>query len=359
MKQSILFFLLFCISVFRTTAADLSNNKFLLGDWIQVDLTMRDGSKIINRNINEIGVEYTITPKEIYIQDTKSQVRASFSYKYKDAQLQNLFSNQTYDIKFRNDTLQLLEKEENISEDRLQKMVFVKRQKFFSTYLPQYEEKTIVADRYTCPHFTTDLEDYLYSKINHRPGTKHLEGHIILDRDKKSAKVFFKEINSNNKSLSKKIAKQLDKSYNLWEFKAGVAARKYKIYFALRIHQKKPFRYFMMRLYDDSKILIGIELSNSNKTRTEKQPTKIVDSGKAAFFLREGIKAFNKKKYDLALEKFTKSCEFDPLLLDAFYNKAATHLELGEVEEACEVWQYLSGELGQVPAKNYQKEFCE
>ena len=357
MKRSIFLVFLFFCCYFHSTADDHhTNSKFLLGDWIQVEMTMRDGSRVVYAADDEMpALEYTITPNLIFIQDTKHQVRTSFSYKYKDAWLKNLYSAQEYDIKYRNDTLQLLEKHEYLEDDRLRKMVFVRRQKFFSNYLPKYEDQTIVTDQYTCPHFSGSFAKYLFKKINNRPGTRQLEGYIILDRNAKSVTPFFKEVTRKTKSLSKKITKQLNKSYQLWKFKPGVVAQRYKIYFALRLDQNGGYRYSMFHLYNDERILMGSELGEDD----EDEDKKPVSSWKARDYLAEGIKAFEDKDYDLALEKFTKSCENDPLLLDAFYNKAALHLELGEIEEACEAWRYLGEELGQVPAQKYLKKYCK
>lgn len=72
----------------------------------------------------------------------------------------------------------------------------------------------------------------------------------------------------------------------------------------------------------------------------------------------KGLKSFNEKKYDDAVENFTKAIKEDGTDVDAYYNRAASYKKAGKNTEACNDWQ-TAKRLGDTLAHQLLVKYCD
>jgi len=172
------------------------------------------------------------------------------------------------------------------------------------------------------------------------------KGYINVDIRKKLIEMYILESTKSNKAIPNSIHKLINESFHLWDFNTD--------------YNKIMIRIVGKTMAVDSHYgLVYVLNSHSYKDieDTEKS-TPYKDIQLAEKLLMDGNKDFKNKKYESALDKFTKSYALDYVQIDAKYNRALVHHTMGNLEKACEDWKHLA-DLGQKDAMKYLEEYCK
>lgn len=75
-------------------------------------------------------------------------------------------------------------------------------------------------------------------------------------------------------------------------------------------------------------------------------------------YYNKGLKSFNEKNYDDAIENFTNAINQDVTDVDSYYNRAASYKKAGKNTEACNDWQ-TAKRLGDTLAHQLLVKYCD
>ncbi|MBC7890729.1 MAG: TonB family protein [Sphingobacteriaceae bacterium] len=79
---------------------------------------------------------------------------------------------------------------------------------------------------------------------------------------------------------------------------------------------------------------------------------------KAKDLVQEALRNFQRKRYAEALTTFNQALALEPGNLSIRLNRAATYYQLGQLDNACAEWRYLSA-LGDKTAARYVRRYCK
>ncbi len=97
---------------------------------------------------------------------------------------------------------------------------------------------------------------------------------------------------------------------------------------------------------------INFKLSNQPVVKGE-----ITNKEYSDFYYDLGVKYSAAKKYESAIENYTKSLKYSPEDIDALYNRGVTYLNIKTSEKACDDWKKIK-ELGKTDADELLKKYC-
>jgi thioredoxin-like negative regulator of GroEL len=78
---------------------------------------------------------------------------------------------------------------------------------------------------------------------------------------------------------------------------------------------------------------------------------------KAKALFKKGMSAYEKQELKDALNFFKMAYQQDHTMVESIYNVAAIHLENGQQNDACAIWNHLK-ERGQLKALAFLKQHC-
>jgi len=264
-----------------------------------------------------------------------------------------------YEItKITSDTLIVVHRIKGINEDdKIEKLWFVKSSIIRNNYINKHKNDSILIAN---EHFTPTLNKNFiveihksFLKKNNYPNF-NLIGNIIFFPKKEKLELEInnaddKNVIENNKAIDY-IKTTIEKTYNNWNLNDFKKFNKIYIPFIIKSesykfkggsHKGSPIFYFINNI-DDVEKIYGIKMED------------LRSSGEN---FRNGIIAYQDKKYEKAIDFFMKSYEIDNRKIDALYNIAAIYSLLKDKINMCECLKKLK-DLEQTEGTKQYNENC-
>lgn len=311
-----------------------TNTQNLIGEWIQVKNRMADGSKNVYQGFPSSRFnKWKITSNKLCME---SDPINAYKENYLDYKLQDNFiktsSESGYEIaKLTSDSLIVTQRMRGVNEnDKLEKIWFVKSAIIRNEYIYKHKNDTILTAN---EHFTPTLKKNFINDIHKNFLNKtsypnfNLLGNIVFYP--KEEKIEVEITNSddkniiNNKKAVEYIQTTIKKTYSYWDLNDFKNFNKVIIPFVIKSEST--------RTYKGSPIFYFIDINDINKV----YGIKLEDMRTSGQSFENGLKAFQEKKYENAIEFFKKSFETDPRKIDALYNIVSIYSLLNDKTNMC------------------------
>jgi tetratricopeptide (TPR) repeat protein len=339
--------LLLCFSsVFgQVTLAELT------GKWVKMKTEMKDGSKLFARFEEDSSyISFTIKKKEFCINSNpihKSN-ESCLNYELVDNYIKtSVYSGYTIE-RVSKDSLVLTEKIDGYTDDKLRRYYLLNQHALNSYYKEKYKfTKHVVASRFYTPTTETAVEGAIYVEIWPNYSKFELSGSVFIYPKKRRIVTEIPFATYPDSSSIRSIKKVLNRSYSDWNLENFKDYDVVELPFVLKKEIEKHYRGIKMLFFTDDIDELSVVKGGD-----------AADNRKSGEYFQTGITAYQEKKYQEALDSFTKSYALDPKNLDALYNKAAVYYEMGDLANACTVWEQIS-KLGQVTGNGLHHKYCE
>jgi hypothetical protein len=339
--------LLFCFhSVFgQVTLAELA------GKWVKMKTEMKDGSRLFARFEDDSSyVSFTIKKKKFCINTDAihQSIESCVDYELVDSLIKtSLYSGYVIE-RLTKDSLVLTEKIDGYSDDKLRRYHLLNQNALTSLYKEKNKlTKHLVASRFYTPTTEISLEKSINVAILYNYSNFELSGSLFIYPKKKRIVTEIPFSTYPDTTSIRSIKKVLNHSYSDWNIDNFKDYDVVELPFVLKAETDENYKGTSMLFFTDDIDELSIELGgDSAENRT------------AGEYFQNGLTAYQEKKYLEALESFTKSYALDPKNLDALYNKATVYFEMGDLTNACAVWEQIS-KLGQVTGTGLHRKYCE
>lgn len=320
MKKTLLFFSTIFSCLIGETHAQTDFKSKILGEWVKLDIRMRDSSKIYNESVIQSDVRYTFQPNDsarvVYNNQT-----SKIPYEIQDSLL-TINKTLTYRISKLTDELLILD--DALSDDNTAIKIIMQPARLYNIgFIPKFYiskgNDTVYAARrnYLEPYFL-DAEASAMDYISERftfPDYKAGEFRTRFVVTKEGKVRAIEILNSTHPKYDEDLKKAIKKTDGKWYPATW---------------EGKPVNIEME---------IGFDLGWSEKQRLRndpKTPTKEQNLGLSAYYLTEGNTNFDTKAYKRAIQMYNLSIENNHLNVDAYYMRAASYIAIKQTEKACE-----------------------
>ncbi|MFK7031519.1 tetratricopeptide repeat protein [Flavobacterium oreochromis] len=333
-----------------------TNTQNLIGEWIQVKNRMADGSKNLTQTFSSsMYNRWKFFSNKLCIE---SDPINSYKENGIDYKLQNNYiktsSESGYEIaKLTSDSLIVIQRMKGVNEnDKLEKIWFVKSAIIRNEYINKHKNDTILtANEYFTPtlkkNFINEIHKNFLNKTSYP--NFNLSGKIVFYPKKEKIEVEITNIENKNSINDKKaveyIQKTIQKTYPYWDLNDFKNFNKVIIPFVIKSESTQT--------YKGSPIFYFIDINDIDKV----YGIKLEDMRLSGQNFENGIKAFQEKKYENAIEFFKKSFEIDPRKIDALYNIVSIYSLLNDKTNRCAYLKKLY-DLEQTEGIKMYKENC-
>lgn len=327
------------------------NKTSIIGSWIKYKIEMKDGSKIIDRFLNDSSyVNFIFNEKQLCINESSTYIinPTCFDYTLNNNLITTSETSKYLIEKSDNDTLVLSEQINQLEDDKCKRFYFIRQSALIDKFKKEnVETKNLVAKEFFTPTLKSSLCCALNNAFKNHYSDFKLKGTIFIKMDDHKVKTQIAYCSTSDSTKINIIKKTIDDSYGLWELEGFKEYKSIAIPFVLKSEITANFGEVTMKLFDTT----FYDLDNSCKCESK----KIKESGE---FFDRGKSAYLRKKYKKAIEYYSKSYALDPINIDALYNRAAVYYELNQNEKACNDLQELA-KLGQTNGKNLYQKYCK
>ncbi|KIC02202.1 hypothetical protein OA88_09945 [Flavobacterium sp. JRM] len=327
-----------------------TNMSEINGTWIKLKSEMKDGSKLFSRfEEDSTYIQYTINKKQLCINSNPihktNQTCIDFTL------IGNLLKTSEYSSylieKITNDSLIISEKIDDLTNDKLKRIYFIKQEELLSKYKEKNKNnKNIVASKLFTPKTNSTIEIELNKAFKNNYSNFELIGNLKIYPKQKEIKTQISFSTQKDSSRIRTIKKVINNTFEKWDLTNFNEYESIEIPFVLKSEITKTYWgitvIFFTNDLNQLEIVYGVKAENIRKSDV---------------FFDKAVNAYKDKKIQKAIDFFTQSYKFDPKNIDALYNKAAAYFELGEKDNACNVWKEISN-LGQVSAKELYQYNC-
>lgn len=302
------------------------------GDWIVIN-TFQKFEK--DQNFNQISntfFEINIEPKKIFLsQNMLGNSKSELEYKKKG---DNLHIDKLVTISFEyqsEDTLNIIYN--ILSTNETNKYQTVRK----STYINNLIKDLPLSDTLIAKtNFTPQIIGTLFKKLDLKSiewTSVKFSGYFVLDITNQKSSIELLEVSDSNKKVIKSILKFGKECYPNWETKYFNANKVVKVPFtAIYYYNNRVYE------YDYQFFITDINKLNDSRNHINSEYSKHMQSMN---YFEEGVKYYNKKKYDKAEESFVKAIMINPKNIDAMFNLSVIYLEKGDKEKACAILEEL------------------
>lgn len=341
------------VFIFFILAAGANAQSALDGEWINIEATRIDGSRIVKKLDHRGFFLYVIQGGKIF------NVDSPYYHLYKNAMIGNEL---TYlDKKMADTGLEIIElisdsvmvmvqKYRPDELDKKNKYFLLRRKEYFSLLkrngkIKYVDDSTLRANSYVFPiHEVPTLFDGLTSNLYEqlKPVSGSFTGYFILNTKNQISEIQIVE----NRGFSKieRFKKLLKKTEANW--KRPIDSLNIKVEFTFCVVKEGRALDCTFKLNDFAYFnrVPGEYFPEWENKRFKKFNSALVN--------------IKENKFDKAIEELTWCIGFDPLDFDCYYNRAYAYQQLGQMDKACADWKYLS-DLGQVKASKLFAENCK
>ena len=346
MLKSILPFILF------VSLLPIAMSQSLDGTWIKYKSFTDEGDVVIDYSLTNLAkYEIDISDKKLCFTLSPLKDPICLEYMVKDNVIIAEQSFKDSDVtkswrgvinKIEKDTLILAFPNEK--KDGFNNIHFLRDQAYYNQYNFVYEDDYLVASHHFSPVFNGSFEDYINDGLIDYNFKGEMKGVITFDFDSSYIALDIFESEKASNGFKRKFTNHIEKSLPYWTNIFG-GQKKYKLYFTAKvINQYGGF--YTVNFYTDSYSgnLKKWQVSDSQKR-------------KAKAFFKKGMSAYEKQELKEAINFFKMAYQQDHTFVESIYNVAAIHLENGQRNDACAIWNHLK-ERGQLKALAFIKEHC-
>lgn len=320
MNKKLFFFsiIFFCTIGGIHAQADLKSK--ILGEWVKLDIRMRDSSKIYNETVIQADLRYTFQSNDsarvVYNNQT-----SKIPYELKDSLL-TINKSLIYRISKLTDELLILDDAESDDKSAI-KIIMQPARVYNIGFIPKYyiskgNDTVYTAKRnYLEPYFTyadASSMDYISERFpfpDYKAGEFRTRFVVTKEGKVRAIEVLNSTHPKYDEDLKKAIKKTEGKWYPaMWEGKPVNVEM--EIVFDLGWSEKQRYRY------------------------DPKTPTKEDNLRLSASYLVEGNLNFDSKAYKRAIQMYNLSIENNHLNIDAYYMRAASYIAIKQINKACE-----------------------
>lgn len=323
----------------------------LEGTWVKTDIDMKDGSKYITYYPwDKRYLEFTFL-KENYIYNIypgQAEREAIFNYKLKDNRI--IVSNkfEFFIEKISSDSLVLVEKIENIEDDKLKRYYLKRKESLVQDFLNKnINTKKLIAEPYYTPRFQGNFTRYLNQKFKNILGITSLSGYLNFNILSSKLDVELANYPKKLTKIDNAIVQNIQKSFRNWDIK------QFKGYESVQI----PFIITVKNVGRNRNVSIKLFAQTYEDLRADYGKSLEVMTASSKYF-KQGLDDFTNKRYEKAIINFSKSYEIDYTFLDALYNRATTYYLNNQLDKACSDWKKLK-EFGQIKAIKLLEQYCD
>lgn len=320
------------------------------GNWVLQKAEMKDGSKLFDRFMNDsTHLVFTISKNKLCM--NSDPLKNSNSGCIECKMSNDIIKTSQYAAYFieeaSNDSLVLSEKINDLTDDKLKRMYFVRQEILISAFKEKNKEKKdIIASKVFSPKEKKPIGFALNKAFKNNYSNFRLKGNIKIYLNEKKIKSEILFSTSKDSSKIKTIKHILDTSFENWDMEQFAGYDSVELPFILKSETTKFYRGINIRFFEN----------DINEFDTV-YGGKYEDIRKGNEYFQKGIDAYLKKNYPKAIEYFSESYKSDPKNLEALYNKAAVYYESGDIQNACKTWKEIS-KLGQKKAEEFYKLTC-
>jgi|LakMenE18May11ns_1017448.scaffolds.fasta_scaffold9957345_3 tetratricopeptide (TPR) repeat protein len=357
MTKSIFIILIFTVNLVFAQ----NNNEYLFGEWVKVKSRMVDGSKIISEPfLTSKFYRWQIFNKKLCTSPdpVNSNYNSCIDFELENNLIKTSSVSGYEIIKLTTDTLVVVEKIDDLKDkDKTQKLWFVKSSIIKEQYKNLFKNDSIlIANENFTPklnkNFILDINKN-FSSMNNFPNFV-LIGNLNFIPEQRKLIFEIDNINEKNNIKNKKaiafVKSVVENSYNNWDLNDFKNFK--KIYMPIIFKSeyyhfdggsfKGASFYFFIKDIDDIKKIYGI---------------KMEDLKLSGELYLKGLKSYENKKYDKAINFFEKSYEVDNRKVDALYNIASIYALLNDKLNLCKYLEKLK-DLEQTEGIKLYNENC-
>jgi hypothetical protein len=326
---------------------DLKNTE-----WIKIKAERKDGSKIIDRlrQGNE-SIEYYFTVDSVF---TSTNEQHSLEQKYSINNNNNILAIGDF-VNYKIDSLNEVflgiteMPQQDLADDKLNSFVFINSD-FIFDYLKQthqltiIEDSVVVCDNKFSPIFKGDIEKLFESQFKSAFSNKLLTGSFIISSSGDIRKVQIDTIGKFSKGEIGKIISAINLTRGSWILPPTPTPMSFKITFAIKFKAIPPLFSIQFIFYPKDHA--------SGKGLTSQEEDELSNH------FNNGLRLFNKDKFEKAVDEFEKCIEIDSLYIDAYYDMAYSYQKLGNTALACQTWKKLK-DMGQKGGEKFYNENCK
>lgn len=357
MKKFYLLLLLLC----TYSAFAQIDSKLLVDTWYVADATMKDGSKIFLKPSNHLknyGFEFRKKSYCLYDLHLLQQgFGVQIPYVLRGNELITSPESSLIIEKLTVDSMIVSQKIHNVDDKDLLRYYLVPLKKVRQEKYEAVKTKdTILATPLLGPFFTKNFNkrsiktlDATHFVTEGETGEYKFNGTLLFDIEKKKIIPMLKNFDTNFKNSTHQKLQPLLQVKD-WNFSNAKGFKYAQIPFSF-IHYytvKNGVESYgdLYTLYTDkyADVFISEEIG-------------LVEISKSDQLFKSAIFEFNKMNYKKAADLFEQSFKANKRNLNAYYNFADLNYALGEVDKACEMYQFLSNE-GQKTAQKIFNEKC-
>ena len=344
------FILSFSLSLIALICHSQSRIDSLEGDWIAYKIEMVDGSKLVDRFVNDSSfIKFTFAKSILSFCNNPLSDSGKTSYNFK---IVNNWIMTAEDSGYLieggkiGQTMILNQMMTGAEKDKL-KRFYVVRQEILSEQIKLENPDTnyLVATKYFTPTSNKNLEAILNSSFKDRMSNFKMKGKLVIDTQNKIVTTTIFESDSKNKSTLSSVEQAINNSYNIWNIQNFIHYKNIEISFVLKCTASKNWNGFEMEFFTNSFKSIETKGDNFKNTKSAND-----------YFL-QGVEAFQSERFEKSILLFSKSLALDPINIDALYNRATAYYKLGNFENACADWTTLK-DKGQVRGITLYNEYC-
>jgi len=357
MKKSTLWIICFFLLQSFSGYSQVTQEQ-LQGDWIVVNITMADGSMVVNS-----GMDSSTYTMYSFINDTlQIKVMPKWGgynepdqkYKLRDSSI--VCNVMTYKILYLSkDSLVIVDINDKIESSKRYHYQLVNRRRIIKTeQAKQQNTDTFMVTSKAIPLLKGNIFDPEYNKTNNvLINIAEISGVLYFDLIQQKIIVDIEHSKESEKGNLKFIS-FIENSFPYWDLNGftNYAFIKAPFFFEIESSPIEPGPFSLirhsLRFYP---IINGVlpeplpKVSRNNFLRSNT-------------LFKKGIKLYKKDKLSEALSYFEKSYQLNPENLDALYNMGSIYFKLGDVNAACTCYLKLKN-MGQKEAAEIYDQYCK
>jgi phospholipid N-methyltransferase len=335
--------LLITLTLFFITNISFSQEllkKKLLGSWIKTEITLIDGSKVFNQELNDMYHTLVFLNEDSILVNFNSKTQ-KMKYYLSDSILTygvtRLMVNRVSDVKLEltqmgisagKDAYKIIYEPKKLRDILYKPETYLAKNKaLVYKQIPRAIEPSFIDDNYS-------PMDFIFSKFGFPEYKKggFVVRFIITDKGKLTG---LKVVASSNDKYNDKLLKAVLTTKNKW-----IAAE----YLGSPINTEVEYNYNL-----------GWEVETPKNVFAKTKADSLAESN---YYYSYANDLFSEKSYAMALSYFTKSIESNPLNIDAYYQRAATYIFTKKPAKACLDYEQLMY-MEQQKAKVLYEKYCK
>lgn len=321
------------------------------GSWYKISAYRVDGSRIIDHSgLGDSFIKLDFEGE--FVHTTNSIDIESYSEYTLDQGLLSIGDARLYKIESLNSELLVLLDYSEIESatDKLNRYQFVRLPNYVkhlksNELLTFTNDSTILSNKYIFP-FCPNLGKTLNSQLGSDRESGYYMGSILINSKGDVAEVKINDRESLSDEFDMKFIEAMKATSSKWILPESFESCNFIVPFVVKLFN-----------HDFGSIVSFIYFTQDpTPFKDAEQVSEKKDLANRHYL--KGNSAYNRKKYEKAINLYTLAIQNDSLLIDARYNRAATYFQIQDLENACSDWGYLE-DHEQKGGTDYYNTYCK